>query len=188
METSQKIDFYFNVLNRLDQYIQLADSKASIHQAVLASMLTAVTALFSWGISLKHSNAITGYFSDTQTLMIIVYIAFITLSILWYSAINKVIGPNLNSVRQGETIDNYISTIYFNDINSFATNKDFKDKAIGLSDEAVLEDLLIQIHIISDIVSTKYSSYLKINKWLNLVVITALVLIVTVIKIKSEAV
>lgn len=188
METSQKIDFYFKVLNRLDQYIQLADSKASIHQAILASMLTAITALFSWGINLKHSHTVTGYFSSSQTFMILTYIAFITLSVLWYSAISNVISPKLNSVRKGETIDNYISTIYFNDINRFTTYKDFKDKAIGLSDEAVLEDLLVQIHTISEIVSTKYSNYLKINKWLNLVVITALALIVIVIKIKSEAV
>lgn len=188
METHQKIDFYLNVLNRLDDYIQLADSKASIHQAVLASMLTSVTTLFSWAINLKQSQPINGYFSGSQTLMIIIYIIFIVLSILWYSAISKVIGPKLDRVRKGEFIDHYISTIYFNDINSFATHKDFKDKAINLNDEEILEDLLIQIHIISDIVSAKYSSYLKINKWLNLVVITALVLIVIVIKIKSEAV
>lgn len=189
MENNRKIDFYFNVLSRLDQYIQLADSKANTYQAILASILTAVTALFSWGVSIKLPNTVVLSFSSSQTLMIISYVFFLMFCIIWYSAITKVINPNLRRINENEVVNlDYISTIFFKDINSFRTHQNFIEKSISITEEQSLTDLLIQIHIVSSIVSLKYENYLKIRKWMTLTVINSLILGIIIIQIKSEAI
>lgn len=189
METSHKIEYYFKVLSRLDQYIQLADSKATIYQAILASVLTAVTALFSWGLSIKLPNTAILSFSFSQTLMIISYIFFLMFCILWYSAITKVVNPDTSRTNENQIIDtNYVSTIFFEDIKGFNTHKEFIDRSVNLSEEQSLADLLIQIHVVSRIVSTKYDNYKKIRKWMTIAVINSLVLAIIIIQIKSEVI
>lgn len=53
MEIKEKIEFYFKVLGRFDQYIQLANTKASNHITLLSSLLVAVTALVGWGVDIQ---------------------------------------------------------------------------------------------------------------------------------------
>jgi len=74
MQINEKIEFYFKVLIRFDQYIQLANTKASNQITLLSSLLVAVTALVGWGVDIKKLGQL-----EPQPLIcsaVIIYIFF----------------------------------------------------------------------------------------------------------------
>lgn len=181
MDTEGKISFYLNVLSRLDGYIQLVGSKITTNLAVLATIITATTAMLGWGLNLDISNIDGAPKININVIGIIFYILFLFFCYWWYDACDKVINPDLSRVFNNQDYDSsYLSTIFFEDINRNETTKIFVDKVKDLSGDNILEDLLIQIHIVSSISSKKYRDYKKINKWRNLTLISSLILVLII--------
>ncbi|WEV50088.1 hypothetical protein OZX61_12040 (plasmid) [Acinetobacter sp. ESL0695] len=97
MEIKEKIEFYFKVLSRFDQYIQLANTKASNQITLLSSLLVAITALVGWGIDIQKLDKI-----EPQPLtcsVVIIYIFFYSFLFFWYKSCMKVIQPNRRSSK-----------------------------------------------------------------------------------------
>lgn len=92
-----KFDFYFKVIARYDQYINLANTKASNHITLLGTLLIAGTALIGWGINLDTDGGLK--INGSQVLLIIAYLSFLVFSFMWYMSCMEVIQPNTKSSK-----------------------------------------------------------------------------------------
>lgn len=181
VDIDSKINFYLNVLSRIDNYIQLIGSKITTHLAVLATIITAITAMVGWGLELDISNIKESATIPINIVGIIFYITFLFFCYWWYDSCDKIINPDLSRIFENQEYDvNYLSTIFFEDIRKNETTKIFVDKVKYFSKEQILEDLLIQIHIVSSISSKKYNDYNKISKWKNFTIINSLILVLII--------
>lgn len=167
-----KFDFYFKVLARYDQYIQLANTKASNHITLLASMLVAVTALVGWGGDFTKINFCT-------SLIVFFYIIFLYLSYEWYSRCMAVIHPNrsrntANTVHQNE---DELSLIFYSDVSKFSTFNNFKSKAINNTKDEHLDDLLHQVFIMAKVTEKKFDDYEKVNGFVTKTVLISLLIL-----------
>lgn len=157
-ESQEKIEFYFKVLARYDQYIQLANTKASNHITLLSSILVAITALVGWGITFNNLDCFTG-------IIIFLYLVFLILSHEWYTRCMAVIHPN--RMRSTSSLlpqnENELSTIFYSDVAKFINLDNFKNQ-IDLRDDAKqLEDLVNQVYIMAKITEKKFDDYEKVN-------------------------
>lgn len=78
MEIKEKLNFISKYWSRFDQYIQLANTKASNHITLLSSLLVAVTALVGWGVDIQKLGKL-----EPQPLIcsvVIIYIFFLLFS------------------------------------------------------------------------------------------------------------
>lgn len=177
-----KFDFYFRVLERYDQYVQLANTKASNHITLLCSILVAVTALVAWGIDIeKLKNADIGLINS---LVFFLYLLFLYLCYEWYSHCMNVIKPNRNrnSTNTPATDENELSTIFYSDVAKFSSFPNFKNLIINKQDDAHLEDLLHQVLTMAKVTEKKFDDYHKVNGWvLKSVVVSILILFLTVV-------
>jgi hypothetical protein len=184
MEIKEKIEFYFKVLSRFDQYIQLANTKASNHITLLSSLLVAVTALIGWGIDIQKLAKM-----EPQPLtcsVVIIYIFFLLFSFFWYQSCMKVIQPNRRSSKNTLDImsESDLSTIFYKDIDRYASSDNYKVKVHNNTELDSLNDLLNQVHVMAHVTNKKFDDYEAVNKWVTWVIVCALLilLIITVIK------
>lgn len=184
MQINEKIEFYFKVLARFDQYIQLANTKASNQITLLSSLLVAVTALVGWGIDIKKLGQL-----EPQPLIciaVIVYIFFLLFSYCWYKSCMKVIQPNRSSSKNLLDITNEsdLSTMFYKDIDRYESAHNFKTKVQNSNELDLLNDLLSQVHVMAYVTNKKFDDYEAISKWVTWVILCALLilLITTVIK------
>jgi len=172
-----KIDFYFKVLARYDQYIQLANTKASNHITLLASMLVAITALVGWGVNIKEltfSTSLIGF----------LYIVFLYICFEWYNSCMKVIEPNRsrNSDNSLHTSEDELSCIFYSDVSIFSNFKNFKNQADKRNDDQYLDDLIHQVFIMAKVTEKKFDDYNFVNGHvIHAVIVSVLILLVTVI-------
>ena len=96
-----KIDFYFKVLARYDQYVQLANTKSSNQITFMSSILLAITALVGWGINFEKITALTSFIG-------FLYLIFLFFCYQWYTHCIAVIEPNRtrSSTRDTGIMDN----------------------------------------------------------------------------------
>ena len=184
MEIKEKIEFYFKVLCRFDQYIQLANTKASNHITLLSSLLVAVTALVGWGVDIQKLGKL-----EPQPLIcsvVIIYIFFLLFSYFWYKSCMKVIQPNRRSSKTTLDItdEHDLSTIFYKDIDKYASSNNYKVKVQNNNELDSLNDLLNQVHVMAHVTNKKFDDYEAVNKWVTWVILCALLilLITTVIK------
>jgi hypothetical protein len=184
MQVKEKIEFYFKVLGRFDQYIQLANTKASNHLTLLSSLLVAVTALVGWGVDIQKLGNM-----EPQPLMcsiIIIYIFFLLFSYCWYQSCMKVIQPNRRSSKSTlDIIDQEdLSTIFYKDIDRYTSPESYKTKVNNYTELESLNDLLNQVHVMAHVTNKKFDDYETVSKWVTWVILSALLilLITTVIK------
>lgn len=153
-----KFDYYFRVLGRYDQYVQLANTKASNHITLLSSMLVAITAVTAWGISLKELNF-------CSAILAFLYLIFLFVSYSWYQCCMNVIQPD-RSRNIGNTphkAESDLSTIFYSDVSKFTDRESFKKQVYSRNADAELEDLLHQVFIMARVTENKFNSYEKIN-------------------------
>jgi len=177
-----KIDFYFKVLARYDLYVQLANTKASNHITLLASILASVSALVAWG----------GTFDNPSFLMAIIvflYIIFLYKCYEWYCCCMKVIEPNRNRNDQNTTpkSEDELSSIFYSDVSKFNSVENFKTAVINRNENAHLEDLIQQVSIMAKVTEKKYDDYQKVNSHVIQTVILAcfILFLICVIKLNS---
>lgn len=172
-----KIDFYFKVLARYDQYIQLANTKASNHITLLASILAANTALVGWGINIENVTLCT-------VIIGFLYVLFLYRCFEWYSSCMKVIDPNRkrNSDDSANKNDDDLSSIFYSDISKFCNFEDFKSQVHQRNENQHLDDLIHQVFIMAKITEKKFDDYQSVNKHvIHSVMLSILILLVTVI-------
>lgn len=176
-----KFDFYFKVLARYDQYINLANTKAANHINLLGTLSIAATALLGWGLNLDTTSGIK--INTPQTFLIIAYIAFIVSSIMWYTTCMEVIKPNTKDSKDGNT--SIPSSIFFGSVDSFQKFSDFKAFVSPRSDDEHFEDLLNQVHTLAHITNHKFIAYSKVNKFVlfSFIFLLALLLISAVTRL-----
>lgn len=173
----ERFDFYFKVLARYDQYVQLANTKASNHITLLASLLVAITAVVGWGADFKEFTFCTG-------LILFLYAVFLYTCCEWYDRCMTVIYPNRSRNENNTThqSEDELSLIFYSDVSKFSSFDSFKNKAMSKNDDAYLEDLIHQVYIMAKVTEKKFDDYQKVNKYVTInVVISIFILLVTVI-------
>lgn len=184
MENKEKIEFYFKVLGRFDQYIQLANTKASNHITLLSSLLVAVTALVGWGIDIEKLGTLEPH--PLICSVIIIYIFFLLFSYGWYQSCMKVIHPNRRSSKDMQDILNEkdLSTIFYKDIDNHISPDSYREKVKNFTELDSLNDLLNQVHVMAHVANKKFDDYESVSKWVTWVILSSLLilLITTVIK------
>ncbi len=161
MESNRKIEFYFNVLSRIDNNILIADGKALSSLQHLFAIITMFTSAIGIFLIQKDNFSINNL-TGMQLFIVLMIILNIFLFINWYLACMKVIQPNTSNTK--ERSDDYVSVIFFNSINAMKLNE-YVNKSKSLSKEDELDDLLKQIHIVSKIIDDKYKNFKKVQKW-----------------------
>ncbi|NWK61394.1 hypothetical protein HYI12_02085 [Acinetobacter sp. SwsAc3] len=153
-----KIDFYFKVLARYDLYVQLANTKASNHITLLASILASVSALVGWGLAFDKP-------SFCMAIIVFLYIIFLYRCYEWYSSCMKVIEPNRkrNDGNTEHKSENELSSIFYSDVSKFRSFDSFKAEAVSRNDDDHLEDLIQQVSIMAKVTEKKYDDYEKVN-------------------------
>lgn len=179
MNTKDKINFYFNVLTRLDANIATADAKSNSSLTYLFAILTFLVGIVGSYIGSLEKLSIE-CLNGMDAFIIIVVIIDIFLFVMWYSACIEVINPNLQTTENEN--DNYQSVIFFKSIRSLEM-QDFISYTRELNEQEQLSDLLKQIHIVSVIVDKKYENFIKIHKW---VVMTTFVFLFILLLILSQ--
>ena len=176
-----KFDYYFRVLERYDQYINLANTKASNHITLLGTLAIAATALVGWGLNLDTTNKLV--LNGAQTFLIFIFIAYIICSIFWYLSCMAVIQPNTKGSKGTST--QLTSTIFFGDVDTFKKSTDFKVLVDSRSEDQNFEDLINQIHIMAHITNQKFLDYKKVNNWVvvSFVLLLVILLISMVIRL-----
>lgn len=176
-----KFDYYFRVLERYDQYINLANTKASNHITLLGTFAIAATALVGWGLNLDTTQ---NYIPNSaQMFLILTFIAYITCSFFWYSTCMGVIQPNTKGSRGASS--QLTSSIFFGDVDTFEYSNDFKSLVNSRSEQEHFEDLINQIHVMAHITNQKFIDYKKVNKWVRIsfILLLAILLISMVIRL-----
>lgn len=176
-----KFDFYFKVIARYDQYINLANTKASNHITLLGTLLIAGTALIGWGINLDTDGGLK--INGSQVLLIIAYLSFLVFSFMWYMSCMEVIQPNTKSSKDN---NNPIkSSIFFGDVDKYNEFNDFEIFVKGRSDNEHYDDLLNQVHTLAHITNQKFTAYRNVGKFvlLSFLSLLALLLISVVIRL-----
>lgn len=179
-----KIDFYFKVLARYDQYVQLANTKASNHITLLASMLAATTALVGWGVTIEKCTFLT-------LVIGVLYIAFLYRCYEWYSSCMKVIDPNRRnksddvkheSKEKTPVNEDELSSIFYSDVKKFSTFEKFKMQVHKRDETHHLDDLIHQVSIMAKVTEKKFDDYQSVNGHvIYAVVLSILILLAAVI-------
>lgn len=153
-----KIDFYFKVLARYDQYVQLANTKASNHITLLSSILVAITALVGWGVSFNNFDCFTA-------IILILYLIFLLFSLRWYTSCMAVIEPNRmrNTNNSGAQSESELSTIFYSDVAKFLSFNSFKSQINIKNENDQLEDLIHQVYIMAKVTERKFEDFQKVN-------------------------
>lgn len=171
-----KIDFYFKVLARYDQYVQLANTKASNQITFLSSILLAITTLVGWGISFDKIGSLS-------CLIIFLYVIFLFCCGEWYVHCMNVIQPNRKRSKSDSDAvigEDDLSTIFYSDVAKFQNLESIKAKVQAKDEESHLDDLINQVYIMASVTEKKFDDYEKIKPWLmSAVVLSILILFLT---------
>lgn len=160
-----KIDFYFKVLARYDQYVQLANTKASNQITFMVSILLAITALVGWGINFEEITALT-------SVIVFIYLIFLFICYQLYMHCIAVIQPNRASVTT-----NNLSTIFYSDVAKFESIDAIKDRVIKKDTEDHLEDLITQVYIMAKVTEKKFDNYEKVKCWLSSAIVVSIIIL-----------
>lgn len=176
----ERFDFYFKVLARYDQYINLANTKASNHITLLGTLSIAATALVGWGLNLDTSQQFV--LDNTQTFLVLIFIAYIGCSIEWYLCCMAVIHPNTKGYK-GNSVP-ITSSIFYGDVDTFENPNELKIMVDSRTEEKHFEDLINQIHVMAHITNQKFIDYKKVNKWVICSFVLLLAILLTSIVIR----
>jgi hypothetical protein len=174
-----KIEYYFKVLARYDQYIQLANTKASNHITLLASMLVAITALVGWGFDKNELGLM-------MALVGFLYLLFLFACYEWYSSCMKVIRPN-RSRNDGNTShrsESELSTIFYSDVAKFTCFQSFKNQVDSKNDSDQINDLIHQVFIMAKVTEKKFDDYENVHSKVVASVILSVLILFFVVLIK----
>lgn len=154
-----KIDFYFRVLARYDLYVQLANTKASNHITLLASILASVSALVGWGLAFDKP-------SFCMAIIIFLYIIFLYKCYEWYSSCMKVIEPDRrrNDKNNKHKLESELSSIFYSDVSKFSSIEKLKEEVNNRDENSHLEDLIQQVSIMAKVTEKKYDNYENVNR------------------------
>ncbi|MHA3063962.1 hypothetical protein [Acinetobacter sp. ANC 4641] len=179
----QKIDFYFNVLDRYDHYIELADTKAGNHLTLLGTLLVAVTAVFSWGVIIPETGKHFVLGCNLQTGLIFLFLFFLVSCWYWYCICNSVLKPNTKPVKDDATAqqtNRATSTIFFGDVEEIKLDEFEKIVLDEMDEGKLLKDLVGQVHVVAHITKVKFENYSKINRAvLASVLVSILILVIS---------
>lgn len=179
-DSMDKFDYYFRVLERYDQYINLANTKASNHITLLGTLAIAATALVGWGLNLDTTRNFIP--NGAQTFLILTFIVYIICSLYWYLTCMAVIQPNTKGSK-GSGIQ-IKSSIFYGDVDTFSNFNDFKLLVDSRSEQEHFEDLINQIHVMAHITNQKFLDYKKVNKWVGISFVLLLVILLVSIVIR----
>lgn len=185
-----KFDYYFRVLGRYDQYVQLANTKASNQLTLLSSLLVAVTAIAGWGIPIKDWNYLT-------VVIGVLYLIFLAYCCNWHTACIAVLDPDRSRNKENTAhkiednsatnnskahvpskVEDKLSTIFYSDVAQNKNFGEFKNKVDKKSDVEEFEDLLHQVFIMAGITERKFNAYQEINKNVNIVILISLMILI----------
>lgn len=174
-----KVDFYFRVLARYDLYVQLANTKASNHITLLASILASVSALVGWGLKFDKP-------SFYMAIIIFLYIIFLYKCYEWYSSCMKVIQPNRkrNDGNTKHKSEDELSSIFYSDVSKFNSIENFKEEVINRDEITHLEDLIQQVSIMAKVTEKKYDDYEKVHSHVICTVFLACIILFLICVIK----
>lgn len=171
MIEKENINFYFNVLNRYDQYINLANTKAQNQIVLLGSLIIATTGLIGWGL---ENEARMFSLSTTNIILIVAYLIYLFFSYKWYRRCILIINPNIISFKNKNSSENEknnerkLSTIFYGDVDKFTCSKKFIDEVRSRESIEHFDDLLEQVHVMAHITNKKFTDYKKNNVWSRL--------------------
>lgn len=174
MTSEEKIEFYFKVLNRIDSYIQLANTKASNQITTLVTVTVAIATLVGWALDPKDFKKLATL-SFTDIALIIIFLYFLWMSCKAYLICNSVIQPDLSRSKETNSLTNK-STIFFSDIDSFL-NEDYVKTVKDMNIDDSLDDLLGQIHVVSYIAQKKFINYSKIGNCFKALFILVVIIV-----------
>ncbi|SSV56040.1 Uncharacterised protein [Acinetobacter baumannii] len=176
-----KIDFYFRVLERYDNYINLANIKASNSITLIGSFTIAATTIVGWGLFGENKGTLS--LNSTNTIIIISFIAFLFFAFMGYLEAMKVVQPNTKDLKdsKNKTFSNIdekdLSTIFYGHVNNFKTLQSFQNEVKSKDAENLLKDLLSQVRTLSEITTQKMEDCKSINKWILSSFITILIIL-----------
>lgn len=167
-----KIDFYFKVLARYDQYVQLANTKASNQITFMSSILLAITALVGWGINFEKITALTSVIG-------FLYLIFLFFCYQWYTHCIAVIQPNRTRSSTNDTAVtvNNLSTIFYSDVAKFTSVEIIKETVKNKDPDSHLEDLINQVYIMAKVTEKKFDDYEKVKSWLSSAIVVSIIIL-----------
>jgi len=150
--TAQKISFFFEVLKRYDQYINVANAKANLLFAFIGVVIFGVVLRLST-LSMPGWACLTGLFVVTSVLTI--------LACLWVAwVLVGVVLPDLST-----DIDNR-SLIFFNDVAKNSSFHDYERLVKEADADQLLKDLSSQVYYVAGVARGKF---LKVASASNIV-------------------
>ncbi|OYQ79108.1 hypothetical protein B9T12_04855 [Wohlfahrtiimonas chitiniclastica] len=164
-----KIEFYFKVLARYDQYIILANGKAQSQITLLGTFSIAVTALLGWGLNKE--------LSCMNACLILSFVLYIWTSYKWYEKCMQVIAPNIKSSKDTK-VDKQLSSIFYGDVDKFKNVETFISTARLRTYTQNLDDLLNQVHVMANITNQKFNDYKKTSIWMQSSFVLLLVILI----------
>lgn len=158
-----KIEIATQTLERNIGFVANCDNKTSIVLAIIGVFLTII--LTNDGL-----NAIYGIINtciEMKTFCSIIYLFFlggtIVVMLLGIYSLCGVLIAKTSETAKGLTATN--SRIFFTGISKDGNCEVYKEKFYEMSEQELLDELIAQIYINSDIASKKYSKYNKGVKW-----------------------
>lgn len=153
----EKIEIATKTLERNIGFITGCDNKTSIVLAMLGVILTVVftNVKFSDLLNIVNGCITSKSFGDVMYLLFLIF-SFVLL-ISGIIKLCKVLIGNVNETARG--INSTPSHIFFSGIQKNESFANYSDSFRVLSKEEVLNELLSQIYINSDIANTKYSLF-----------------------------
>lgn len=151
----KNMEHFYKVLSRVDGMLSFAEAKIGFivaYAGVLLSVLGSQAERFQ---TLLHSpNQIIIY----VTLLLLLFMLVNLIIIFVY--VHRVLNPKLE-------FSAHRSLTYFGDI-SRLTEKDFLKAARSRTEKEVVDDVLTQIHAVSNLVSHKFGNIQQATRWLYL--------------------
>ena len=141
----KNMEHYHKLLSRMDAMLSFAESKIGFIVAYIGLMLSVLGGQADRLQSLvQDPNKLIAY--STLILLLIILVNIVGLFIF----VGKVLFPNLAS-------SSHISLAYFGDINKLS-EKDFLKAAKSRSENDMADDVLTEVHAISQIVAKKFKN------------------------------
>ena len=168
MDVKEKIDFYFNVLTRYDEYINLAHTKATNIATFIVTFAIAMAGFIGWSVDFDKYKCI-------YTLIILLGVMFLGCVIRVYLLCMSVIKPNTINAKENNHIGE--STIFYGDVDRLDCTS-YVAKINVIQANQILEDLSQQVHVVAHVTNDKFSHFGKIYWWVNIALGTSLVLII----------
>lgn len=177
MDVKDKIDFYFNVLTRYDEQINLAHTKATNIATFIVTFAIAMAGFIGWAINFDQ-------YKDIFTMILILGIIAIACIVQVYLLCMKVIKPKTIKSKVNNCIG--ASTIFYGDVDNLDCAT-YVESVKNIQADELLKDLSQQVHVVAHVTNDKFSYFGAIYQWVNIALGVSSLLVIAVLIAKFGA-